>query len=424
MMHLATTFIALTYALSGNLRTSLTHAPETPSSFIQKGSPDSFADLDAKLKQMEEKTKAKLQADTAAPSSLVEEGSPDSFADLDAKLKQMEEKTKAELAKLQADTAAPSSFVEEGAPRLAGYQRWARHLAEKTKAELAKLPEDTAAPSSLLDTNTPEEDERLQHLESKATDDFKDMEDLTASIAPASVAMEGLTDGKDSKDSSHLDAAAPSSFAEDAYIRRSDIARKRLERLRRHNDDLLDDMKIDRKFPTSFLESTSPDSFADLDAKLKQLEDKTKAELAKLQADTAAPSSFAQMRRGDTKGDDDNDDDDDDDDNSIDGNVDYGQLKKQMVDMQSKLYEAAKKTAANQHLADGFEEKIQTKLHDEEKKYEDKLDSDEDQFEAKVKDESEKLKEKREAELSQVASESNEDLKRFKDAMSPSDNDD
>ena len=37
------------------------------------------------------------------------QGSPDSFADIDAKLKQMEEKTKAELAKLQADTAAPSN---------------------------------------------------------------------------------------------------------------------------------------------------------------------------------------------------------------------------------------------------------------------------------------------------------------------------
>merc|ERR1719243_352420 len=49
---------------------------------------------------------------SATPSSFVQEGSPDSFADLDAKLKQLEEKTKAELAKLQADTAAPSSFVE------------------------------------------------------------------------------------------------------------------------------------------------------------------------------------------------------------------------------------------------------------------------------------------------------------------------
>ena len=77
--------------------------------------------MDAKLKQMEEKTKAelaKLQADTAAPSSFVEEGSPDSFADLDAKLKQLEEKTKAELAKLQADTAAPSSFLQEVGSRM------------------------------------------------------------------------------------------------------------------------------------------------------------------------------------------------------------------------------------------------------------------------------------------------------------------
>ena len=45
----------------------------------------------------------------APPSSFLQKGSPDSFADLDAKLKQLEEKTKAELAKLQADTAAPSS---------------------------------------------------------------------------------------------------------------------------------------------------------------------------------------------------------------------------------------------------------------------------------------------------------------------------
>ena len=39
---------------------------------------------------LEEKTKAelaKLQSDTAAPSSFVEEGAPDSFADIDAKLK-------------------------------------------------------------------------------------------------------------------------------------------------------------------------------------------------------------------------------------------------------------------------------------------------------------------------------------------------
>merc|ERR1719453_2352131 len=134
----------------------------------------------------------------------------------------------------------------------------------------------------------------------------------------------------------------------------------------------------------------------------------------------STPSSFAQMTKGDK---DDDDDDDEQDDSSIDGNVDYGQLKKQMVDMQQKLYDAAKKTASNQHLADGFEEKIQGRLHDEEKKYEDKLDSDEDQFESKVKDETEKLKEEREAELNKVTAESNQDLKKFKEAMSPSDND-
>merc|ERR1719316_1935056 len=89
--------------------------PAAPSSFVQEGAPDSFADIDAKLKALEEKTKAelaKLQSDTAAPSSFVQEGAPDSFADIDAKLKALEEKTKAELAKLQSDTAAPSSFVQ------------------------------------------------------------------------------------------------------------------------------------------------------------------------------------------------------------------------------------------------------------------------------------------------------------------------
>merc|ERR1719335_338110 len=108
---------AVALAMSGstnNLRTA--PAAAEPSSFIQEGSPDSFADIDAKLKQMEDKTKAelaKLKTEINEPSSFVEEGSPDSFADLDA---QLEQKTKAELAKLQADTAAPSSFVEEGSP--------------------------------------------------------------------------------------------------------------------------------------------------------------------------------------------------------------------------------------------------------------------------------------------------------------------
>merc|ERR1719386_382256 len=52
----------------------------------------------------------------ASPSSFVEEGAPDSFADIDAKLKALEEKTKAELAKLQSDTAAPSSLAQTDVP--------------------------------------------------------------------------------------------------------------------------------------------------------------------------------------------------------------------------------------------------------------------------------------------------------------------
>merc|ERR1719428_1789251 len=146
MMH-PVTFIALTLALelrsgsTNNLRTA--PAAEAPSSFVEKGSPDSFADLDAKLKQLEEKTKAelaKLQADTAAPSSFVEEGSPDSFADLDAKLKQLEEKTKAELAKLQADTAAPSSFLQRREGEQQGEHADAlRHFRDLVNAQFAPL---------------------------------------------------------------------------------------------------------------------------------------------------------------------------------------------------------------------------------------------------------------------------------------------
>merc|ERR1719238_1419817 len=54
--------------------------------------------------------------DAADPSSFVEVGAPDSFADIDAKLKALEEKTKAELAKLQSDTAAPSSLAQTDVP--------------------------------------------------------------------------------------------------------------------------------------------------------------------------------------------------------------------------------------------------------------------------------------------------------------------
>ena len=77
-----------------------------------------FVKTEKMLDMMHQKTRDLLSSPSffsrprAAPSSFAETGSPDSFADLDAKLKQLEEKTKAELAKLQADTAAPSSMLE------------------------------------------------------------------------------------------------------------------------------------------------------------------------------------------------------------------------------------------------------------------------------------------------------------------------
>merc|ERR1719456_247782 len=54
-------------------------------------------------------------------------------------------------------------------------------------------------------------------------------------------------------------------------------------------------LQSDTAAPSSFVEEGAPDSFADIDAKLKALEEKTKAELAKLQSDTAAPSSLLEQ---------------------------------------------------------------------------------------------------------------------------------
>merc|ERR1719160_975041 len=79
--------------------------------------PDSFADLDAKLKSLEEKTKAelaKLQSDTAAPSSFLELPAEKamSFSDLDAKFAAMEDSQKREMARLHVEPAPDSSFLE------------------------------------------------------------------------------------------------------------------------------------------------------------------------------------------------------------------------------------------------------------------------------------------------------------------------
>jgi hypothetical protein len=86
--------------------------PAQPASLLEESaSPDEILQTMEK-KQAKARRDLRTAEDAMAPSSFVEEGTPDSFADIDAKLKALEEKTKAELAKLQSDTAAPSSFAE------------------------------------------------------------------------------------------------------------------------------------------------------------------------------------------------------------------------------------------------------------------------------------------------------------------------
>jgi len=129
----------------------------------------------------------------AKPSSLLEEGAPDSFADLDAKLKALEEKTKAELAKLQSDTAAPSSFVEEGAMPGSLVELTA-HLAalkQDTDTELQQLSEGKITPSSFVE-NMKKRTKKLQALHTLAMD--MPVEQMPSSLAevaaPSSLVQE------------------------------------------------------------------------------------------------------------------------------------------------------------------------------------------------------------------------------------------
>jgi len=276
-----------------------------PSSLLEKGAPDSFADIDAKLKQLEEKTKselAKLNSETASPSSLLEKGSPDSFADIDAKLKQLQEKTKAELSKLNAETAAPSSLLEKAPNSFADIDAKLKQLEEKTKAELAKLNSDTAAPSSLLEKGSPDSfsdlDAKLKQLEQKTK---AELAKLNPDAAPSSFIQDTDSDtDEQAVGSAQLMSTAVAGFANvDADLKKIEArTQQQVQSIRSKFESSLHD---DSKFgPSSFIEVGSPDSFADLDAKLKQLEEKTKSELAKLNSGTASPSSFIQKASPDS----------------------------------------------------------------------------------------------------------------------------
>jgi len=328
-----------------------------PSSFLEEGAPDSFADLDAKLKALEEKTKAelaKLQSDTAAPSSFVEEGAPDSFADLDAKLKALEEKTKAELAKLQSDTAAPSSFVEEGAPdSFADLDAKLKALEEKTKAELAKLQSDTAAPSSFVEEGAPDSfadiDAKLKALEEKTKAELAKLQS---------------------------DTAAPSSFVEEG----------------------------------------APDSFADIDAKLKALEEKTKAELAKLQSDTAAPSSFVEESSEDgengkaqarVKMD------------ARELPFDIRPIKEEGLEIEQKILDAASNEGRLKEKIRTDAKLEDDKLEKASRKIDRRLSNAEDKFEKRMAQQLDRFEAKQEAFKKKEEDEQKEDLDEFKAAMAP-----
>ena len=98
-------------------------------------------------------------AGPAPPSSFVEEGVPNSFADIGAKLKALQEKTKVELSKLQSDTAPPSSFGEDFDNGLISAEQGTnmlKRLMGPINDHLRMIREsDVAGPSSLMSDLNP-----------------------------------------------------------------------------------------------------------------------------------------------------------------------------------------------------------------------------------------------------------------------------
>ena len=116
---------------------------------------DSDCDLDPHIffhggKKLHKAELAKLQSDTALPSSFVEEGEPNSLADLDAKLKAMQDDTNEQLKKLN-NVGTPSSFAEENPSEFAIAQYQA--LKDKVKAQTAQAK---SKPSSFVEEGAPD----------------------------------------------------------------------------------------------------------------------------------------------------------------------------------------------------------------------------------------------------------------------------
>jgi len=209
------------------------------SSLLQKGDGDHWVNqLSADFKRVEQRGEERVEkfqeeikdgdaSTNETPqlaTSLLEKGSPDSFADLDAKLKQLEEKEKSELTKMKA--SAPSSLLQE-----------------EPKHEFKMKPAKHKYIAGAFDAH-------MKNEEKKFVDTVHEMEST----------------GKE----------------------RHEKAQKFINRFKNDAKEEEDSMA------SSFIEKGSPDSFADLDAKLKQLEAKTKLELTKLTAN-AAPSSLIEL---------------------------------------------------------------------------------------------------------------------------------
>merc|ERR1719446_1447400 len=173
----------------------------------------------------------------------------------------------AELAKLQSDTAAPSSFAEENSKARMGLEAKLQQLHKQARAALAVntgrwLPRAMsklgAAPSSFADVD-PSDIVELNEVDAFLGNEAKSAQQQLAKMK---------------RDMHHAEEEHPT------------IEDSSAEYEKEHG--------LSHGLPSSFVEVGAPDSFADLDAKLKALEEKTKAELAKLQSDTAAPSSFVE----------------------------------------------------------------------------------------------------------------------------------
>jgi len=318
--------------------------PAPDSSFLERSG---LAQLEAAAKPKEktetEHLRDELDASRKSPSEKLEQVDEKVAAskELDAKLKALQEKTKAEVGKLQADAEKPASLLESRA--LAWLDQGHAKLQAMKKAlidahpllgvdnkllkVLARMQREMKP--SFLQLGTDDEttyndiQETLKKLEATAKGEMAKIDELPGPSSllqtgedPTYTGIHAKLKAMEQKERDELakiqlDPATPSSMLQNGKYGAPDTATTEMLRVKQKNteaklqerqkqwDEQLKDITDLHLGASSFLEEGAPDSFADLDTKLKALEEKTKAELAKLQSDTAAPSSFLEEGRRD-----------------------------------------------------------------------------------------------------------------------------